>query len=370
MGTAEMIALGSLGALFLALTVWTRRSRRPRRTPPLPPRAEAELERRGRATARAVATAARERLTALRGELADDAIAERIRSAAADLAAKLADLRRQTDAPEALRHEWDYLAAATAERWPVLEPAIAELDLPLLERAATSVAGARGELEPQVSRWEAAIARTEGELEQDPSLLWSATELVVLSLLATPLDRELEAAAARRAAVAPRRTAAVETVLAGVSLGLRLVGTTPRAQRTPHDGLPVPRLADPDLAAAIVRQRLTAEVDELGRARALVLGEPEMLWIALSVLPRHEYPGPAAVAHARLAAVARTVLTAGAPTSSAASEARELLGEDSGDTFIATLDRLRAGSTTDELFGGTVRSPGPRGATDVGGPLS
>jgi len=360
MGVPESLALGGLGALFVALLWWTRRGRRRGRPSPLAPELAASFEQRAIDVLATLVAGGARRLASLERELREEAPATALAADAARLARKLTALRGGSSSAESLRHEWDYLAATTVERWPLLEPAVVELDLPALIRAGAGGAGLREELAPLVARWRAALERSEATLRAEPSLLWSVVELLVLTILVVAPEPATEAAAARHVRPRPPRPEAVAAVRTGAALALRLLETTPRRERVPHDGLPVPPLADLAVAAAVVRRRLNQAqaADELERARALVFGDPSTLWVALSVLPRQKYPAEAAVAHARLAEVARRAAAGEPPPDGVETMAGDLLGAESVAAFVATLDALRAGRTAEELFG----DPSPRAA--------
>ncbi len=353
MGAAETIALGGLGVLFLALLWWTRRARVRTRISPLSRQLEAAFEQRALEALRSLAGGASDRLANLERQLQDGKAAEAQAHDAARLARKLAALRADPATTGKERPEWDYLSAATAERWPLLEPAIVELDLPALTRAGASSAELREELGPLVTRWRGALERATAELDAEPALLWSVIDLLAVTLLVVAPEPAVENAAAHQVRPRPPRPEPVAAVRAGTAIALRLLETAPRTERVPHDGLPVPALADLTVAAAVVRRRLNraATTDELERARALVLGEPSALWVALSVLPRHEYPAAAAVAHARLAEVARRAAAGEPPPDGGEALARDLLGNGSATAFAATLRALAAGLTAEELFG-------------------
>ncbi len=357
MGVAETIALGGLGALFVALLWWTRRARGRTLPSPLSRQLEAAFEQRALEALGSLVSGASDRLASLERQLQDGKAAEAQTRDAARLARKLAALRADATTTGTQRPEWDYLAAATAERWPLLEPAIVELDLPALTRAAAGSAELREELRPLVARWRGALGRATAELAAEPALLWSVIDLLALTLLIVAPEPAVETAAARHVRPRPPHPESVAAVRAGTAIALRLLETSPRAERVPHDGLPVPALADLAVAAAVVRRRLNqaATADELERARALVLGEPSALWVALSVLPRHEYPAAAAVAHARLAEVARRAAVGELPPDDGEALARDLLGAGSAAAFAATLRALGAGLTAEELFGDPSR---------------
>jgi len=369
MGAAETIALGGLGVLFVVLLWWTRRARGRSRTSTLSRELEAALERRAREVLASLVAGANDRLAYLERQLRDEDSAAALSRDVGRLARKLGALRADPSTTEPQRPEWDYLAAATAERWPLIEPALLELDLPALARMGAGSSRLREELGPLATGWRGALGRAKAELDGDPSLLWSVIDLLVLTLLVAAPEPAVEAAAARHVRPRTARPEAVTAVRSGTEVALRLLETTPRAERVPHDGLPVPPLADLPVAAAVVRRRLNqaAAADELERARALVLGEPSALWIALSVLPRHEYPAAAAVAHARLAEIARRAAGGEAPPDDSEDLARALLGADSAAAFAATLDALRQGHTAEELFGDPSALATPAGTAGGAG---
>jgi len=361
MGVPETLALGGLGACFVALLWWTRRGGRRARPSPLAPELEARFEQRAIEVLATLVAGGARRLARLECELREEAPAAALAADATRLARKLTALRGGDPNAESLPHEWDYLAAATVERWPLLEPAVVDLDLSALNRVGAGGSRLRDELEPLVRRWRAALEGAESTLRADPALLWSVVDLLVLTILVVAPEPAVEAAAARHVQPRSPRPEAVAAVRDGTALALRLLETTPRHERVPHDGLPVPPLADLAVAAAVVRRRLSQAqaADELERARALVFGDPSTLWVALSVLPRQEYPAQAAVAHARLAEVARRAAAGEPPPEGVETLARDLIGAEAVAAFVATLDALRAGRTAEELFGNPAPCSAP-----------
>lgn len=305
---------------------------------------------------------ARGRLLALERELCDATVVPLLTRDVDRLVTKLKERRAATDDGESIGHEWDYLAAVAAERWPLLEPALADLDLPALERMAETAAAARDELGPVVDRWRDLLGRAEAQLARDSTLLWSTVDLLVLAILVVAPDPETEAAASRRVNLRREPATGASDVRTGVDIALRLLNSTPLRERVPHDGVPVPPLRELDVAAAVVRQRLSRaiEADELERARALVFGDPSNLWVALSVLAGREYPAAAALAYARLAALVRAAVAGEDPGAlDLDTAATELLGAEGAAAFIAAVDALRDGRTPEEIFGNVPsRRPG------------
>lgn len=363
MGGAEMLALGGLAALFLALSWWTRRSVKRPAKPALAPELRRSLEQQADSTARCLLAGAKRRLANLKRELAEPDTAARLHRDVVRLAAALGELQRAPTDDPTPGHEWDYLAAVGAERWPLIEPSLVALELPSLRRGAEDREVLERDLSAVAVRWEEQLDAAAAALSAEPALLWCLPELLVLTLLVAAADAEGETAAAAQLTVDPRRAEAATALRTGLEIAGRLVGSTPRHERIPHAGLPVPPLSDLSVAAAVVQHRLTlaAAEDELARARALVLGDPSVLWIALAVLERHEYPRAAAVAHARLAELARRAGAEGREFGAAdESLAQELLGAEGAVAFLAALRAIAAGRCPEELFGGGTRSlPAP-----------
>ena len=131
---------------------------------------------------------------------------------------------------------------------------------------------------------------------------------------------------------------------------------TPRAERVAHDDLLVPPLKDLDLSAALVRHRIhqARGHDDLARARALLLGDPELLWLALAVVEKTEYPEHTAPIYGRLAALVRRFVREGEESTETerelAARAREVFGETQAAALVESTRQLRAGRRPEELF--------------------
>lgn len=306
----EQVAILGLALLFVVV-VWgvrhgERRRRRARRSD-LDPDYQRRFETTAQQTARALLFAAIAHLesrdaTWPRGEV------EAVRQAAGHLAQALRTLRQ--GGPEhsgPAQRRWDYLAGLYSARFPLLRPAVDGQDLPTLEQLAngsgeTTGAHLDGELRGGLQRLRAALEA----LETSPHLVWSHVDLVVLTILQLAPSPEHESAAARRVSLpSSKRDSESQVLAAGLDFSLFLLNAVPRRFRRFHRDVPVPTLIDPELGETIVRCRLNQAAPEgpMVRANALVLGEPEFLWLALAVADTQEFPQEAWTAYARMRSV-------------------------------------------------------------------
>jgi hypothetical protein len=135
----------------------------------------------------------------------------------------------------------------------------------------------------------------------------------------------------------------------------------PPGDRVSHQGVLALPLADRELGAALVQyQASEATVQgELDQARVLVMGDSTMLWLAQDIVGCQDYPEEAVPAYAGLAPLVRRVLRAEDPQVAAAmaeltQAAGDALPEPVSARILATVEQLRAGSTPEQLRGGTA----------------
>ena len=363
MSTEEYAALGVLAGVFLIVAWRVRRRRgragRPRAADP-PPRFFAEFEAKAHDVAARVLESALDRLDALRAHLepGQDVVRDQLTSVRA-LANKLVELRSGTG-DEQHHHEWDYLAAATLERHPWLGTWINDLDQPMLQRAAAGQQELIEAVVPVVATARTNLAAARDLLTGEPALVWTQLDLVVLTILLLEIDEGQQLAATRHLDLRPKRPDAVARVREALSLAFELVHATPRAERVAHDDLLVPRLDDLDLSAALVRHRIhrARGNDELARARALLLGDPELLWLALAVVEKTEYPQQTAPMFGCLAALVRKLVRDAEESTDTEQElvarAGELFGETQAAALIESTRQLRAGRRPEELFAAAI----------------
>jgi hypothetical protein len=266
----------------------------------------------------------------------------RVRRAAEALAAKLAELRTsEGESTERVAAEWEYLGACYASRYPALHRLVESADLPGLERLARAEPEALGELVTEEIR---ALGRELEEglalLAQDPAAIWGDLELVVLTLVVRQCTPDEEIAAALRAGRYAKRGPASHGWRARRELAWNLVHSTPPAERRTHDGAPALVTEDPELGAAFVRFHVNevAQKSELERARALVGGEVELLWLGQEIAGALAYPEPSLDAWRNLAPLGRRALPEDDQArSELLAEARTRLGETGAERVGARL---------------------------------
>jgi len=360
MSTEEYAALGALAVLFL-IVAWTvrrgpRRIRR-RRGARLPADFFPRFEARALAIASLVMDDAIARLTELRARLApgQDVVRAQLRWVKT-LACKLDELRASAVGDETRHHEWDYLAATTLDRFPLFSPWITQLDQPTLERASRGEAEFVEATSLLVDDALSLITKARSLVNERPALLWTQLDLVVLTILLLDLDDRTQEAVTRRLDLRPQDPKAAQLFRAALGVAFDLLHATPRAERVLHDDLLVPPLADRDLGAALVRHRIhqAGGQDELVRARALLLGDPELLWLALAVVEKTEYPEQAAAVYGKLAALARRLLRREGDDEETEARlekaAREVFDTEAAAALVETTRQLRSGRHPEELF--------------------
>jgi hypothetical protein len=267
---------------------------------------------------------------------------DRIRRAAEELAAKLAELRAsEGEATERVAAEWEYLGACHASRYPALYRLVESADLPGLERLAQAEPETLGELVTGELR---GVGRELDEglasLTRDPAAIWGDLELVVLTLVVRQSSPDEEVAAALRAGRYSKRGPASQASRARRELAWNLAHSAPSAERRSHDGAPALVTEDPELGAAFVRFHVNevAQKSELERARAMVGGEVELLWLGQEIVRTLAYPEPSLDAWRNLAPLGRRALTGDAQArSELLAEARTRLGETGEERLGARL---------------------------------
>lgn len=326
----EMLALVGFGVVFVLAAIWIRSSKRQAPRSPLPSDPAFFLEFEGEAV----------RVAELVLEAAEGLFAEQARALASEpppvrsgsippptasavrrgiaalidmqtaagvLADQLAALRGGEEAEaEQLEESWNMLSTLLGDRYPVLDRICQLGDLPGLERLRADRAAALALVNQSLE----VIRSARSLLRAEPGLVWSQIALVVLTILLREESNKDDAAAAARVNTRPKEIAKADQLRKALRNSMRALHSVPARDRSMHDGVPVPKLPDHDLAAALVRHRITeaATGTDLEKARALTAGEPELLWVALAVVSAHRYPHEAAEVYARLAPRARPLV--------------------------------------------------------------
>jgi hypothetical protein len=360
MSTEEYAALGALAVLFGVVAWLVRRGpRRARRTVKVPDEFFERFEERAIGIATLLLDGASVRLNELLARLVPgDAMVRAQLDLTRALGRKLHELRTATEGDEVRHHEWDYLATTTLDRFPLLSPWLAELDQPALAEASRGEAELIQAVRPLVDNARSRLRQARASLVERPALLWTQLDLVVLTILLLDPSEPEQLAATRRLDVRPEDPDAARRVREALAVAIDILHATPRADRVMHDTLMVPPLDDRDLGAALVRHRIhgATDQDDLVRARALLLGDPELLWLALAVVEKTAYPEQAAAAYGRLAALVRRLLGAENTESDAeqrlAASAREIFDAEAAVALVETTRQLRDGRRPEELFAG------------------
>ncbi len=360
MSTEEYAAFGALAVLFLVVAVLVRRgSRRARRSPapPTSPDLVPRFEARAQEIARLLLDAGSERLSLIRAGLVPGQeptiqLLETVRA----LERKLRELRAGNETDERVHHEWDYLSATTLERYPPLAPWLVELDQPQLVTAAAGQSELLAAVATRLSEQEDQLEAARCALDANPALLWTQLDLVVLTLLQLDCSEAEQRAVTRRLELRPPDRDAADQLRIALAAALDLLHATPRAERVRHDDLLVPALADVQLGAALVRHRIhhACQHDELTRARSLLLGDPDLLWLALAVVEQTEFPEQSATAFGKLAALVRKLLQSGSEDDQTLSDLRAAAGEvfapEPALALVEAARQLRAGQRHEVLF--------------------
>ena len=362
MSTLEVLLLSALGILFVAVAWWARHStRRAHRVKPLDPDLASRFTQRTRTIGAGVIEGGLQRLVRDRAALVAGSTALRqLLALVRALARKLHTLRGEQAAEQHVYHEWDYLAAAASEQFPWLAPWLTDLDLPTLTQASESEPALGAALEIRLDSVQNDLEQAATLLAEHEDLALTQADLIVLGIIDLGLTGEQEAAAARCLNLRPSSPEDAAIVRAGLALALSLLHATPRSERVTAEGLLVPPLADTRLAASLVRHRVhsAGQQDDLSRARALLLGDPDLLWLALAVVEKNSYPEEAACVYGELAALVRRLATAQdeaalvATATTLATAAERVFGRDGSAALLESARQLRAGRHPFELFGG------------------
>ena len=164
----------------------------------------------------------------------------------------------------------------------------------------------------------------------------------MLTLVVRESSPDEELAAALRAGRFAKRGPASQDWRARRELAWNLVHSTPPAERRTHDGAPALVTEDPELGAAFVRFHVNevAQKSELERARALVGGEVELLWLGQEIVRALAYPEPSLDAWRSLGPLGRRALT----------------GDDQARGELLAEARARLGETGEERLGARLPS--------------